>query len=81
MRNFYLFGQNFILDFHSAMFPRTLPRAAVRRLIQQEKVRRELVCVKQEDVKASVKGNLIVLWINGTHCLAHSFSIFSPQIC
>lgn len=38
------------------MFPRTLPRAAVRQVIHQEKIRRELAPVKViKDEKASVK--------------------------
>lgn len=38
------------------MFPKTLPRAAVRRVIQNEKNRRQLLMVEPEMTKASLKG-------------------------
>lgn len=41
------------------MFPKTLPRAAVRRVIQNEKIRRELSIVQPDVTKASIKGNVI----------------------
>lgn len=41
-----------------AMFPKTLPRAAVRRVIQNEKIRREMAKSQPEQEKASIKGKL-----------------------
>lgn len=38
------------------MFPRSLPRAAVRRTIQKERIRRELSIKEAEPEKASLKG-------------------------
>lgn len=38
------------------MFPKTLPRAAVRRVIQNEKNRRQVSIVQSDVVKASLKG-------------------------
>lgn len=38
------------------MFPKQLPRAAVRRVIQNEKIRRELAIVQPEVAQASLKG-------------------------
>lgn len=38
------------------MFPKTLPRAAVRRVIQNEKNRRDEIDIQSEITKASVKG-------------------------
>lgn len=38
------------------MFPKTLPRAAVRRVIQNEKIRREMSKSQPEHEKASIKG-------------------------
>lgn len=43
---------------HIAMFPRTLPRAAVRRAIHNERVRRELSVSQPEPEVASIKGNV-----------------------
>lgn len=39
-----------------AMFPKTLPRAAVRRVIRQEKIRRELSIAQPKVEEASLKG-------------------------
>lgn len=38
------------------MFPKTLPRAAVRRIIQNEKIRREMAKVHPDQEKASLRG-------------------------
>lgn len=40
------------------MFPRSLPRAAVRNVIHKERIRRELSMLQPEPEKASLKGTL-----------------------
>lgn len=40
------------------MFPRSLPRAAVRRVIHKERIRRDLSVLQSEPDKASLKGIL-----------------------
>lgn len=39
------------------MFPKTLPRAAVRKVIHQERIRRELSIVQPKEEEASLRGN------------------------
>lgn len=46
------------------MFPKTLPRAAVRRAIQNEKTRREMAKLQPEQEKASMKGKFTLLHFN-----------------
>lgn len=43
----------------AAMFPKTLPRAAVRRVIQNEKIRREMATDHPDQEIASIKGSLV----------------------
>lgn len=45
------------------MFPKTLPRAAVRRAIHNEKIRRHLSVQAPETEKASIKGKVFVRYI------------------
>lgn len=40
------------------MFPKTLPRAAVRRVIQNEKIRREMAKPQPVQEQASMKGKI-----------------------
>lgn len=41
------------------MFPKTLPRAAVRKAIHKERLRRELSVAEPEVEKPSIKGNSV----------------------
>lgn len=49
-------------SFLIAMFPKTLPRAQVRRVIQQERIRRELSIVQPKEEEASLRGMLTKLF-------------------
>lgn len=48
-----------IKSLYVALFPKTLPRAAVRRVIQNEKNRRDAINVRSEMTKASMNGILL----------------------
>lgn len=50
-----------------AMFPKTLPRAAVRRVIHQERIRRELSIVQPKEEEASLKGLFALIGIKDVH--------------
>lgn len=60
---------------YTALFPKTLPRAAVRRVIQQEKNRRGAINGRPEITKASVHGMLSGVL---EHHLFDLLSIFVP---
>lgn len=64
-----------------AMFPKTLPRAAVRRVIHQERIRRELSIVQPKEEEASLKGLFALIGIKDVHYVIEKKIIFLTQTC